>query len=175
MWREGSLSGCTFYLQDRPLHAPHDRQGRTEVLECTLLHRQWWHPDMNEMFNISTYQLIVHTCACTINKRPNSFFTESALIYLLITLFKYLFIPFTHLFSSCLNIYSFFYPSFFFLFKLIVCDLLSVTRIDWPVIWIRYTYLIKLNALYWLTKNYIKFLKIGNLESNNICFTHCYL
>ena len=57
----------------------------------------------------------------------------------------------------------------------IVCNSLSVTCIDWHGIWIRNTYLIKLNALYWITKKYIKFLVIGNLESNNICFTHCYL
>ena len=33
----------------------------------------------------------------------------------------------------------------------IVLNSLSVTRIDWPIIWIRNTYLIKVNALYWIT------------------------
>ena len=40
----------------------------------------------------------------------------------------------------------------------IVCNSLSVTSIDWPVIWIRDTYLIKLNALYWITKKILNIL-----------------
>ena len=57
----------------------------------------------------------------------------------------------------------------------IVCNSLCVTRLHWPVIWIRNTYLIKLNAFYWIFKKLITYLVIGNLESNNICFTYCYL
>ena len=40
----------------------------------------------------------------------------------------------------------------------IVLKSLSVTCIDWPVIWIRNTQLIKLNALYWITKNILNIL-----------------